>query len=346
MAYAAIALDQTKIEGAIRAFPGNTNTEAAVEGKGFKTYTIQLDTQQPAMLQVFFRGDDTTTLNFKLGKNRELSELVAKHVADSCQAERVVTKPLGLKFISEFDWLFLQESLTADEFKVEPEAMPHAERLRVSANAKDQVFIHRYANGRFLMQGRARSTYSAVVNALNYTSTDRKELIESQLATVPVTVVECAPLMAELEQRMPTAWTKMDETVKTILAPALLVHKLSADLPDYSMMVFPALRGMEGCIKDLFARRGYVLGSKLGIGEQFDKLTKAVSTATKAQLGNCAKTCSAVEMIYGHFSIHRNGLLHVDSIVGTTRIIERQAEAAEIVDTAFHLIEKAYEVAP
>jgi len=344
--YAALTLDGTKIEPAIRAFPGNTNTAAATAGKGFKTYTIEVEGQPPAMLQVFSRGDDTTTLNFKLGKNKELSEQVAKHVADSCYIEKSVTKPLGLKFISKEDWQFLQESLVADEIKLEFEAMAHAERFKVSAGGKDQVYIHRYENGRFLMQGKTRRAYSAVVNALNYTSTDRKELIESQLATVPVTVVECAPLMAELEQRIPTAWGKMDETVKTILAPALLVHKLSADLPDYSMMVFPALRGMEGSIKDLFARKGYVLGSKLGIGDQFDQGTKAVTAATKAQLGNCASTCSAAEMIYGHFSAHRNGLLHVDSVVSTTRIIDKQSEAAEIVDAAFHLIEKAYETAP
>lgn len=344
--YAALALDEAKIEAAIRGFTGNTNTTAAIQGKGFKTYSIDVANQATAMLQVFYRNDGTFTLSYKLGKNKTLSESVAKHVAEQCAAEKIATKPLSLKSISEEDWKFLEESLVADAFTVTAEPLPHGRRFKVSASPNDQVYIHRWDNGRFLMQGRTRMAYSAVVNILNYTSADREELIQSQLATVPVTVTDSGKLMTELEQLIPTAWSKMDETLKTILAPALLVHKLSADLPDYSMMVFPVLRGMEGAIKDLFARKGYVLGSKLSVGDQFDQGTKTVTATVKHQIGNCVGTCTAAEMIYDHFSTHRNGLLHVDSVVATTRIIEKQAEAAEIVDNSFYLIEKAYETAP
>lgn len=344
--YAGLTLDSKKIEDAVLSFPGNTNVAPAVDGVGFKTYLIDIDGQQQAMLQIFHRADDKFTLKFKLGKNQALSEQVAKHVAEICSCDAVTTRPLSIKFISQVDWEFVQETLALDGFNLVAEALKHGERFKVTGPGNDQVVIHRYNTGVFLLQGRTRGTYSAVVNALTYTSTDRKELIESQLATVPVTVAECSTLMTELENRVPTAWPKMDETVKTILAPALLVHKLSADLPDYSLMVFPALRGMEGCIKDMFGRRGYYLGSKLGIGDQFDSVTKEVTPAVRAQLGGCSGTCDGASMVFRHFSAHRNGLLHVDATIATTRIIEKQSEAAEIVDTAFHLIEKAYELAP
>ena len=343
---AGLTLDSNKIEPAVRSFPGNTNVDPAAQGNGFKTYTVDVDGQQQALLQVFHRADEKFTLKFKLGKNQALSEQVAKHVAEICSCDAVTTRPLSLKFISQEDWEFLQESLTEDGFKLVAEGLTHGERFKVTGLTNDQVVIHRYNTGACLLQGRTRGTYSAVVNALTYTNTDRKELIESQLATVPVTVVECGALMIELEQRVPTAWAKMDETVKTILAPALLVHKLSTDLPDYSLMVFPALRGMEGCIKDMFGRRGYHLGSKLGLGDLFDSNTKQVTPAVRGQLGGCSGTCDAAAMIYGHFSTHRNGLLHVDATIATTRIIEKQSEAAEIVDTTFHLIEKAYYLVP
>jgi RNase LS, bacterial toxin DBD domain len=343
--YAALTLDASKIEGAIRGFPGNSNTDLPTEGRGFQTYSIDVEGQLSGLLQVFQRADGKCTLNYKLGKNKSLSESVAKHVAELCTVDPILTKPLSLKSISEDDWKFLQESLSDDGFQLASETFALGERFSVSGQGKDQVFIHRYNTGRFLMQGKTRSAYSAVVNALGYTATDRKELIESQLETVSLTVVNCEKLMSELEQRIPIAWSKMDESVKTILAPSLLVHKLSADLPDYSMMVFPALRGMEGCIKDLFAKRGYTLGSKLSIGDQFDQSAKTVALPVKAKL-SCAATCSAVEEIYGLFSTHRNGLLHVDSVVAMTRIIDKQAEAAEIVDAALYSIEKAYELAP
>lgn len=343
--YAGLVLDGSKIEAAVRSFPDVKTIKGPTPGKGFDTYEVTVEGQAAAMLQVFARGDGLHTLKYKVGKNQDLSEKLAGHVRETCESDPQKLQPLSLKAISVDDWSFLQESLAADGFKLVAEQHDHAERFKVLGQGKDHVWIHRYATGKFLLQGRMRNVYSAVVNCLGYTNVAQKELIESQLATVPVTVTDCGALLADLEQRLPEAWPKMDETVKTILAPALLVHKLSADLPDYSLLVFPALRGMEGCIKDLFAKRGYRLGSKLSIGDQFDQTTKKVTADTQGKLA-CARTCHAAEEIYQHFSSHRNGLLHVDSTIATTRIIEKQSEAMEIVDTAFHVIEKAYASVP
>lgn len=343
--YEGLTLDRGKIDKAIRSFPGLKSVTGPTEGKGFNSYTIEVEGQLPGLLQVFERNDCLITLKFKLGKNRTLSEQLALHVADTCKMEREQTKPLSLKFISVEDWEFLKESLSEDGFSLDAEANALAERFKVTGPGKDHIWIHRYNTGAFLMQGRTRNAYSAVVHCLSYTKTEQKELIESQLSIMPVTDVDCQSLMCDLEQRLPTAWPLMDETVKTILAPALLVHNLSVDLPDYSLMVFPALRGMEGCIKDIFGKRGHFLGAKLSIGDQFDPRTKKVTSAIRDTLG-CGATCSAAEEIYNHFSKHRNGLLHVDSVLETTRIIEKQAEAAEIIDSAFHVIEKAYSSIP
>lgn len=344
--YSGLTLDGSKIEVAIRSFAGNKNTSAPTVGRGFKAYKIEVEGQDNALLNVYERGDGKYTLQFKTGQNHALSEAVAKHVSEECACDPVVTRPLALKSLSALDWSFLQECLTADGFKLEKEHLDHGERFKVTGAGKDQVFIHRYNSGAFLMQGKTRSAYSAVVNVLSYTKTEQKELIDSQLATVNITGVESATLLTELEGRIPSAWPKMDETVKTILAPALLVHKLSVDLPDYSMMVFPALRGLEGSIKDLFGRKGHMLGSKLSIGDQFDSTTKKVTATVKARIGNCQDTSEATELMYQVFSTHRNGLLHVDNVLATTRIIEKQAEATAIVDQALYVIEQAYAKAP
>lgn len=344
--YSGLTLDGSKIEAAIRSFAGNKNNSVPAEGKGYKAYTIEVDGQPSALLNVFERGDGKFTLQFKSGKNHPLSEAVAKRIADECACDPVVTKPLSLKALSAEDWVFLQECLAADGFKLDKEHLDHGERFKVTGPGKDHVYLHRYNTGVFLMQGKTRGVYSAVVNTLSYTKTEQKDLIDSQLATVNVKGVESMTLLTELEGRIPSAWPKMDETVKTILAPALLVHKLSVDLPDYSMMVFPALRGLEGSIKDLFGRRGHMLGAKLNIGDQFDSTNKKVTAAVKAKIGNCQGTSEATEMMYNVFSAHRNGLLHVDNVLATTRIIEKQADAVEIVEFALYAIEKAYAKAP
>lgn len=344
--YIGLSLNGAKIEASVRSFPGNTNQSAPQQCKGFKTYTIEVHEQEIALLNVFERGDGKFTLQFKTGRNPTLSQAVADHIVAQCNCEPVVTKPLSLKRISKEDWDFLQESLADEGFTLQSEPSAHCERFKVTGPGKDQVYLHRYHTGAFLMQGKTRHVYSAVVNTLSYTSTGQKELIDSQLATINVTEIESKTLLAELEGRIPSAWQKMDDTVKTILAPSLLVHKMSIDLPDYSMMVFPALRGLEGSIKDLFGRKGHMLGSKLSIGDQFDSSSRQVLPAVRVKIGDCSLTSDAAEMMYKVFSMHRNGLMHVDNVLATTRIIEKKSEAAEIVDQSLYVIESAYALIP
>lgn len=346
--FAKLALDVSKIESAIFSYPGAKSVKKITPSNGYDGYEIQPNTEHQAagLLHVYHRNDGLTTLQPKVGKNQALSQQVAQHVADTCVlSAKFEPGPLSLKSISPQDWAFLQESLATDGFTLVATAHQDAERFSVTGAGKDVVYIHRFKTGRFLLQGRPHSAYSAVVNCLSYTSTERKELIDAQVATVSVASVDSKSLLAELGERIPTAAGKMNEILLTILAPALLVRKLAADLPDYSMMVYPALRGMEGCIKDLFSKNGYVLGRRLSLGDQFDPVTRKVTPAVEAKLG-CRETSSAVEIIYDIFSSHRNSLLHVDSIVATTRVIENQVEAIAIVDSALFAIEKAYGCIP
>ena len=72
----------------------------------------------------------------------------------------------------------MQECLTEDGFKLDKEHLDHGERFKVTGPGKDHVYLHRYYTGAFLMQGKTRGVYSAVVNALSYTKTEQKELIQ------------------------------------------------------------------------------------------------------------------------------------------------------------------------
>lgn len=346
--FAKLALDVSKIESAIFSCPIVKSVNKITPNNGYDPYElVPVVEQQPTgLLHVYRRKDGLVTLQPKVGKNQELSHQVAQHVADTCMLSvKFEPGPLSLRSISPQDWTFLQESLIADGFNLVPEPHQNAERFKVTGAGTDVVYIHRFKTERFLLQGRPHNAYSAVVNCLSYTSTERKELIEAQVATVEVTSVDSDGLIAELEERIPTAASTMDAVLLTILAPALLVRKLATNLPDYSMMVFPALRGLEGCIKDLCSKKGYPLPKDATLGEHFDRVTKKVTPSVEARLG-CGGTSQAIEIIYGVLSLHRNGLFHVDSRVMTTRVIEKQSEAVEIVDNALFAIEKAYGCIP
>lgn len=342
----ALLLDVNKIEGAIRGFPGVKSINgptSTLDGRG-QTYEIEHQDGAVALLMVYLRGDGRTTLQYKVGKNQALSLSIAEHVRQTAAKIQFDPKPLALKFISKEDWDYLREALAADGLTLSAEALAHGERYKVTSSGTDCVYVHRYNTGKFLMQGRPHNAYSKVVDCLSYISSEKKELIDAQLATVEITSIDSTGLLRELEQRLPSACKRMDETLKFILAPALAVQKISIDLPDYSLVAFPALRGLEGCIKHLFASRGYSLGTKLNIGDQFDS-NRNLKPSVQAAL-SCTATSASIELLYANFSKHRNSLMHVDSFVPMTRIIEKQSEAIGIVDSALYVIEKAYSNIP
>lgn len=342
--YKGLALDKAKIAAAIAGFPGIEKVEGPTSGKGFDHYNLTIEGQpEKASLQVHYRADDLITLHYKVGKNQTASEQVAKHVAEHCQLGKVYEpKPLSLKKLSKDAWDFLLESLKADEFILTEEPLDHGLRFKVQGKSHtDVVYIHYYKTTNFLLQGQPRLAYAAVVHALTYGGAEQKELIDSQLKTLPITNTDSTNLLNDLEQLIPNAYPKMHATLATMLAPALLVNKISVDLGDYTIFVMPALRALEGCIKDVFGKKGFFgANGSYKIGDQFDN-TGTVVALTRGAV-KCNATCDAAEKLFTVFKAHRNGLMHVDTGIATTRVIEKQQEAKEIVYAALYAMNDAY----
>lgn len=343
--FQALHLDAGRIGAAVHSFPGAIKVSGP-ESKGkFEEYQIQTGEKDTvALLHVYVRGDGRITLQWKVGKNQPLSMKVAEHVVQHAAAVQHEARPLSLARITEEEWQFLLESLTEGGMTLTKEAHQSADRYKVLAAGTDQVFIHRFATGRFLMQGRPVNAYGKVVDCLSYVSHQKKEIIEAQLATVEIKNVSSDGLLAELAERMPSACKVLNETVKCIFAPSLALTKLAIDLPDYSSLTHPALRGLEACMKDLFLRHNIVIQQKHGVGRQFNTDGTLVATVS-AQVG-CLPTVAALESFYKIYNQHRHSLFHADATTITSRLIDKRQDAVDIVNSVLFTVEKGFEAIP
>lgn len=349
--YKSLPLDKAKIDGSIRAFPGVKEVRGPIAGKGLDAYEVDVEGQeQCATLHIMFKADGLITLHHKLGKNQVLSEGLAQHVAEQCPLPKLYEpRPLSLKKISEDDWQFLQDSLTAEGFLLTKEAHDHAERFKVQGeNHQDFVFIHRFKTGSFLMQGKARFAYAKVVECLNYSATEpqqRKELIDSQLNTLAIKDTDSTTLLRDLAQMLPRAFDKMPPALHGMLAPSLLVNTISIDLPDYAIFVMPALKCLEGGVKDIFYRKKFPPKvQRYQLGDHFSSDGKMMQ-ATKSVI-KCSNTCDAAERMYSVFGVHRNGLMHVNMLIAMSKIVPTQQDARNIVNNALRAIDDAYAMIP
>jgi len=343
--FQALHLDAGRIAAAVHGFPGAIKVSGPASKGKFEEYEIQTgEKDMVALLHVYARGDGRVTLQCKVGKNHPLSIKVAEHVVQHAAAVQHEARPLSLSKITEEEWKFLLESLAEEGMTLTKEAHQNADRYKVLAAGADQVFIHRFTTGRFLMQGRPVNAYGKVVDCLSYVSHQKKDIIEAQLATVEVKNVSSDGLLAELAERMPSACKVLNDTVKCIFAPSLALTKLAIDLPDYSSLTHPALRGLEACMKDLFLRHHIVIQQKHGVGRHFN-IDGTLIPAARAQIG-CILTGEALESFYKIYFQHRHSLFHADATTITSRLIDKRQDAVDIVNSVLFTVERGFEAIP
>ncbi|MEF3065295.1 RNase LS family HEPN domain-containing protein [Pandoraea apista] len=339
-------LGQAAIGAAIHAFAQECGGEATgpTAKEKFDEYKLSVDGEKPALLHVYKKNDGSTTLMSKVGQNQPLSERLAAYVAESTARVPVANKPLTLGNLSVETWDFLREYLELNDCKITDEPLQHGRRIKVVGPQRDLVYLHHYDTGKFMMQGRPMAVYAMVMSTLCEMHDDKREVLEAQLEVVPVhTTVDA--LYEELRQHLPISADFLGETGCAIVAPALALTKIAVQLPDYSTVAFPALRGLEFYMKQILVTKDQPVSPKQGLGAFFN-LQGSLISGCAAKVG-CTPTVLALEKSYALHSQHRNGLFHADGVVpDMTRVIEDKQVAANIVYEVLRTIETTYAAIP
>jgi len=145
---------------------------------------------------------------------------------------------------------------------------------------------------------------------------------------------------------MPSAVKFLDGKILKIMTPALALNVINIDLDDYSCFSFPALRGLEGYVKQLLKAnyKEYKNTSNIGAlfrhqdGQPFFHLQKFVKNEI-----NCVNTIEAIEISYNLYFSRRHPYFHIDKHIETTPIIESKEDAQSINVEILTTIESTYQ---
>ncbi|BHH83761.1 RNase LS family HEPN domain-containing protein [Desulforhopalus sp. 52FAK] len=132
----------------------------------------------------------------------------------------------------------------------------------------------------------------------------------------------------------------------------MALNSINIQLDDYTCFVSPALRGLEGYLRQLLKSRcktAYKTLHSGKVGSLFcDKNGSGIfplQDFVKREIG-CEKTERAIEESYILYHSKRHPYFHIDKQVTTTAIIERQEEAQALNVEIFTTIEKTYNQIP
>lgn len=291
-----------------------------------------------ALLNVYENLDGTTTLHYKVGANQVLSKKIAEHLVTICEIKTFKSNSFYIKSIRDEDFDTLLSFLTENGNTIENDKTEQAGKriIKIKGKQGDTITVTKHINNSFQVQGKPMLLFNEIMELLSELM-PFKDIIEQQLSFYE-TNLTTADILGELENKLPTTHDLIEDKIKVILTPSLALAKIGVELDDYSAFAFPALRALEGIMKQIFKNRGIVI-PKEGFGEYikcdgdncvFTDKGKSIITDSGMQ----SKICK----MYKYYKIHRHALFHVDGMVVTTKIISKH-ESDDIITKTLEIIE-------
>lgn len=298
------------------------------------------------LLNIFENQDGTTSIGFSSGFNRDIFEFLAEEIVRCCSygTESRLEVSIAKFPIEGFDGLLT--FLASEGAKLEDEkTLPYeANQLKWKGPYGDTLTIKFYKNGTVQFQGKHAHLASLVWDYLyNVLSLDDALEKQSKTYEIEVTVDQ---IKSELEAKIPVAHQFIEDTVRKQLSSALMLCKIVVPLEDHAPVAFPALRGLEGFIKQVLLKSGLKPEDKFPIGSYFeqkvvDKYVLQRDYANHVACHGGPLHVKILEESYTYYFKQRHGLFHMSANVETSRILGSSEDAKRIVFDVFDIIENA-----
>ena len=345
MTFKNLNIDRNKIDEAIQEWAGLENKPEPLK-KGVGTHYCITKDDREVRLIIYFKNDGTTSIDPTAGKNRELSNELAEYIKDRCLITEQKSFSLSFKNVSDEDFSLLLEFLTKElgANVTEDNTSDTRRLLRVKGPLKDEIVITYYNNKTVLVQGKPLNLYIEI-KLFFYEILSFEQVVKTEADTYKVEL-DVEGIRHELESYLPTAFSFLNDRLIRILTPSLSLSKLDIQMEDYSSFAFPALRGLEGYIRQLLKFKGNSDGVKNvnKLGRLFNEDVNNYSWLqdfAKSDI-DCDATCSALEKSYNFWKSKRHPYFHVDRHIQMTPIIWNKGDAETIIHEALTLIEKTY----
>ena len=291
------------------------------------------------LFNIFENKDGTTTVGFSQGFDRAIFELLAEEIIRCCSYGDKERFELSIPRFKDSNFNGLKAFLLSEDVTVEEEKQLDYGGLqsRWKGPNGDTLIIKTFKNGTIQFQGKnahlASLVWDYLINVLSLEDTISKQ---SETYQIKLTIDE---LKKELEAEIPVAHQFIEDTVRRQLSAALMLSKIALPLEDYASVAFPALRGLEGFIKQVLIKSGLKPDNKTNIGEYFEKFKGTYILPNEHATFVGIPYIGILEKSYNFYYNQRHGLFHMATHVETSRILGSCEDAKRIVVEVFNIIE-------
>lgn len=292
------------------------------------------------LLNIFETKDGTTTIGHAAGHDQAIFELLASEIVAQCSYSEKKRFELSIpKFEAESLQGLLDYLETEGASKQEEKKLPcGGTQTRWAGPNGDTLTIKAFNNKTLQFQGKhahlASLVWDYLINILSL-----EESLKKQIETYDIgATVE--DIKDELAAKIPTAHHFISDAVRKQISSALALCRVNLPLEDFGALAFPALRGLEGFIKQILIRSKLSPGDKTFVGEYFEsKLVGQWVLTTQYREHVGALNADVLAASFTLYANQRHGLFHMDATPETSRILGTADEARAIVESVLDTIE-------
>ncbi|MGZ0086852.1 type II toxin-antitoxin system RnlA family toxin [Caldibacillus thermoamylovorans] len=299
-------------------------------------------------IDFYFNSDGTTTIQPLVGppKHHDTNIEIATALLSFLDFNNQDAKGMSYSVspLEKEDFEFIIEYLDELDGNVQLEKTTNLRNkytmYKYRSRIGDKITLIYYDNKRLQIQGKPAYLYQEVTCLLSqYFPFDEVVRKQGEFFSVDLNPTE---IREEMKESLPEAYADLDETLKKILSASFALQKIDIELEDYSCFAFPALRALEGYLKDILFKKGITVG-KEGFSDFFEKHgNKYVLKSDKRAKIGCSVTADCVENIYNYYKRQRHGLFHAEAVVAGTRILANRELAEKIISDVVSLINSTH----
>jgi len=343
MAYRKLKINKDLIHNCITKAIDKEIQPVESTNKGIKLIRYQLDTN--SILDLFYNLDGTTSITW-CGREPDLAELIANEIKENCEVDLPEpTRALYLKEIDKDNFEGIIEKFKAQNLTVtDLEDTDYSKRYSISNTMNESIKMHYFpTSGALNFQGKGYTIYSDLLESMeDNVSVD--DVLDSNLSANKIESITKDDLKKSMQEALPNTFDFLNGAVANIMSSSFFLTKIeNNELPDYSWMVFPVLRGFEGVIKKLLNLKGITINNNFG--EVFEPISAGNPNYKFLDVHSTAisdtEYCDLLTECYNYLNANRHGIFHINGIINATRQLTRE-DAIEMFNEIIDLIETTY----
>ena len=310
---------------------------------------------KPAMVAIFQKQDGTTTFQ-AIGKNTELTNQLIAELEKRGYPVTSDVKAFSMYVGSE--WIkktvdYLIRLTTKENYGFYDSKVNNGNTIHSYTSAiGDKLTLTECPDGKLLVQGKPLYLYNEFLSFISYSpNVNMDEIVAATKSFVNSGVTDASAARAKMAALMPKAYNSgvIDDTIWKVFSPSMALIDVDSFMEDYSCVMFPSLRALEGYLQFLLNEIGEVIDQHHLIGNIFrvdpadaNKFLMIKRAAITNANNKGPQYKPALEEIYTYFNKHRHVSFHMSQIFIDTKVISNKQEAIDTVNEVADLIERTF----